>query len=76
VIKLPRGRVKQKGQVTIPQELRMKHGIEEGVFIEFIDQKDGILIKTLPPIEAGESVGDEEYKKIIAELDQGRRNWR
>lgn len=54
----------------------MKHGIEEGVFIEFIDQKDGILIKTLPPIEAGEPVGEEEYKKIIAELDQGRRNWR
>ncbi|MCL5949220.1 MAG: AbrB/MazE/SpoVT family DNA-binding domain-containing protein [Candidatus Bathyarchaeota archaeon] len=74
VVKLPRARVKRKGQVTIPQELRIKHGIEDGVIIDFIDQTDGILIKTLPPIEPGEPVGEEEYKKIIAQLDQGRRN--
>jgi AbrB family looped-hinge helix DNA binding protein len=76
VVKLPRGRVKHKGQVTIPQELRVKYGLEEGVIIDFIDQKDGILIKPLPPLEAGEPVGEEEYKKIIAELDERRRNWR
>jgi bifunctional DNA-binding transcriptional regulator/antitoxin component of YhaV-PrlF toxin-antitoxin module len=73
---LPRGRVKHKGQATIPQELRVRYGLEEGVIIDFIEQKDGILTKPLPPLEDGEPVGEEEYKKIIAELDERRRNWR
>jgi hypothetical protein len=32
--------------------------------------------KRLPPLEAGEPVGEEEFKKIIAELDRLREeNW-
>jgi AbrB family looped-hinge helix DNA binding protein len=68
--------MKQKGQVTIPQELRTEFGLEEGVFMD-IDKKDGkIVITPLPPLEPGEPVGEEEFKKIIAELDESRRNWR
>ena len=74
--KLSRVRVKHKGQVTIPQELRSKLGIEEGAILEVKAEHGEIVLKPLPPLEAGEPVGEEEYKKIIAELDQRRRNWR
>jgi antitoxin PrlF len=38
------GRVQQRGQVTIPIELRRKLGIEEGGLVAFIETKNGILI--------------------------------
>jgi AbrB family looped-hinge helix DNA binding protein len=76
VIKLYRVRVKQKGQVTIPQGLRTQMGIEEGAILEICREDDKIILKSLPPIEPGEPVGEEEFKKIIAELEQGRGNWR
>jgi len=76
VIELYRVRVKQKGQVTIPQELRSKMGLEEGVILEISKEDDRIVLKPLPPLEPGEAVGEEEFKKIIAELEQRRRNWR
>jgi bifunctional DNA-binding transcriptional regulator/antitoxin component of YhaV-PrlF toxin-antitoxin module len=57
-------------------ELRSKLGIEEGAILD-IKAEDGTIIMTLtPPIEPGEVVGEEEYKKIIDELDARRRNWR
>ncbi len=76
MIKLSRVRVKHKGQVTIPQELRCELGIEEGAILEITKEGDKLILKPLPPIEPGEPVGEEEFKKIIAELDKGRRNWR
>jgi AbrB family looped-hinge helix DNA binding protein len=76
VIELSRVRVKRKGQVTIPQELRCELGIEEGAILEITREDDKIVLKPLPPIEPGEPVGEEEFKKIIAELDERRRNWR
>jgi len=76
VIELSRVRVKHKGQVTIPQEIRIQLGIEEGAILEITKEDDKIVLKPLPPIEPGEPVGEEEYKKIIAELEEGRRNWR
>ena len=76
MIKLSRVRVKHKGQVTIPQELRRELGIEEGAILEITKENDKLVLKPLPPIEPGEPVGEEEYKKIIAELDERRRNWR
>jgi hypothetical protein len=40
-----------------------------------ITNEDGALVlKHAPRLEAGEPVGEEEYKKIIVELDKGRRN--
>ncbi len=76
MIKLSRVRVKRKGQVTIPLELRSKLGIEEGAILEVTTQDGEIVLKPLPPLEPGKPVGEEEHKKIIEELDALRRNWR
>ena len=38
------GRVQQRGQVTIPIELRRKLGIEEGGVVAFTEMENGILI--------------------------------
>jgi AbrB family looped-hinge helix DNA binding protein len=73
---LSKVRVKRKGQVTIPQEIRSKLGIEEGAILEITAQDDTIILKPAPRLEAGEVVGEEEHKRIIAELDKLRRNWR
>jgi AbrB family looped-hinge helix DNA binding protein len=75
VTKLSRVRVKRKGQVTIPQELRIQFGIEEGAILEIAAEDDKITLKPLPPLEPGEPVGEEEFKKILAELEERRRNW-
>jgi AbrB family looped-hinge helix DNA binding protein len=69
-------RVKRKGQVTIPSELRLKLGIEEGALLEIKEEEGAIVLKPTPPLEAGKPVGEEEYKEIIHELDNLRRNWR
>jgi AbrB family looped-hinge helix DNA binding protein len=69
-------RVKRKGQVTITSELRLKLGIEEGALLEVKEEEGTITLKPTPRLKAGKSVGEEEYKKIIRELDKGRRNWR
>lgn len=76
MIELSKVRVKHKGQVTIPMELRVKLGIEEGAILEISTEDNKIVLKPLPPIEPGEPVGEEEFKKIIAELEERRRNWR
>lgn len=73
---MSRVRVKRKGQVTIPVELRSKLGIEEGAILEITAQDDTIVLKPAPRLEAGEVVGEEEYKKIIKELDESRRHYR
>jgi AbrB family looped-hinge helix DNA binding protein len=73
---LSKVRVKRKGQVTIPQEIRTKLGIEEGALLEIQTQDDTIVLKPAPRLEAGEVVGEEEYKRIIKELDESRRHWR
>ena len=76
MIKLSRVRVKRKGQVTIPLELRTKLGIEEGVILDAKAENGAIVLKPLPPIEPGEVVGEEEHKKILEELEALRRRWR
>jgi AbrB family looped-hinge helix DNA binding protein len=76
VYKLSQVRVKRKGQVTIPLDLRSKLGIEEGALLEIKEEKGTIVMKPTPRLKAGKVVGEEEYKKIISELDEGRRNWR
>jgi AbrB family looped-hinge helix DNA binding protein len=38
--KLAQVRVKRKGQVTIPSELRLKLGIDEGALLEVQEQKE------------------------------------
>jgi AbrB family looped-hinge helix DNA binding protein len=74
--KLSHVRVKRKGQVTIPLELRSKLGIEEGALLEIKEEEGTITLKPTPRLKAGKAVGEQEYKEIISELDEGRRNWR
>ena len=74
--KLSHVRVKRKGQVTIPSELRSKLSIEEGTLLEIKEEEGTITLKPTPKLKAGKTVGEQEYKKIISELDESRRNWR
>ncbi len=69
-------KVKRKGQVTIPVELRQRLKIEEGSILEVQEHEEGILLKPTGPLEGGEVVGGESYKKILWELDGMRRKWR
>jgi len=57
-------------------ELRSKLGIEEGAILEISTEDDKIILKPLPPLEPGKPVGEEEFKKILAELEERRSNWR
>ncbi len=67
-------RVRRKGQVTIPSELRARLGIEEGAVLEVEEQGGVIVLKPAPPLKGGKVVGEETYKKVIRELDQLRRD--
>lgn len=69
-------RVKRKGQVTIPLDLRLKLGIEEGAILEIKEEEGTIMLKPTPRLKAGKPVGEEEHKRIIDELDKLRGNWR
>ena len=40
--------VTRKGQVTIPIELRRKHGIKKGAIVTFQDFHSGIVLKLIP----------------------------
>jgi AbrB family looped-hinge helix DNA binding protein len=76
VKRLSRVRVKHKGQVTIPAELRARLGISEGDVLEAGERDGTIVLTPAPPLEGGKVVGKEEHKKLIEELDQLRRRWR
>lgn len=69
-------RVKHKGQVTIPADLREKLGIDEGTTLNAVEHRDGILLQTIAPPEAGKPIGEKEYNSILAELEETRRRWR
>ncbi len=69
-------RVKRKGQVTIPLELRSKLGIEEGTLLEVEEEGGAIVLRPAPPLKGGKVVGEEKHRQIIDELDELRREWR
>ena len=41
-----------------------------------VTEEGTIVMKSAPRLEAGKIVGEEEYKRIIRELDELRRKWR
>jgi len=69
-------KVKHKGQVTIPVDLRERFKIHEGSVLEVEEREDGILLRPTSPLEAGEVVGEDLYKQILRELETLRKNWR
>lgn len=38
-------RITSKGQVTIPQEMRMRYGLQPQTEVEFSPAKDGVMIR-------------------------------
>ena len=54
--KLAQVRVKRKGQVTIPSELRVRLGIDEGAILEIEEQKGTIMLRPAPPLKGGKVV--------------------
>jgi len=73
---MTRVRVRQKGQITLPIELRLKYKVEEGTLLEVHERPEGVLLRPVGALESGNVVGIEEYQKIIKELEQTRRKWR
>ena len=66
-------RVKRKGQVTIPSDIREKLGIEEGAILEIQALDGDIVLRRTPPLKGGRVVGDKMYNEILDELDDLRR---
>ena len=73
---LYRVRVKRKGQVTVPADIRERLNMEEGSLLEIEERPEGILLKPLSGIKIGKVVGKKEHDKIISELDRLRSEWR
>jgi AbrB family looped-hinge helix DNA binding protein len=74
--KLSNVKVKRKGQVTIPAGLREKLKIQEGSLLQVEQRDEGILLKPLSSLGAGEVVGEETYRKILRDLENLRKKWR
>ncbi len=69
-------RVKRKGQVTIPAKLMAKLNITEGTNMNISEHSEGILLQPIPPPKPGPPIGEEEYDKMLTELEETRRSWR
>jgi len=41
-------KVTSRGQITVPQELREKHGIQPGDTVYFLEEEDRILLRKGP----------------------------
>jgi AbrB family looped-hinge helix DNA binding protein len=74
--KLAQLRIKRKGRVSIPSELRVKLGIDEGALLEIEEQEGTIVPRCSPALKGGKVVGEDAYKQIIGELDRLRGGWR
>lgn len=68
--------VGQKGQITLPAELRRRLKIGAGAVLEAEARPEGILLRPAAPIKGGEAVGEEFYSEVIKELEELRREWR
>jgi len=73
---MTRVRVRQKGQITLPNELRLKYKLEAGTFLEVHERPEGVLLQPVGALEPGNIVGPEQYQKVIMELEETRRKWR
>ena len=67
-------RVTRKGQVTVPVELRRKHGIKQGVIVTFEESPSGILLKVIPRFQdlIGADAENENLEETSRKLDKMR----
>jgi AbrB family looped-hinge helix DNA binding protein len=68
-------RVTEKGQATIPKDLREKYGLEPGDEVVWIDTDDGIVVKKRTRtggrgMLVPDDVSEEKREGVAAELGQ------
>lgn len=68
-------RVTEKGQATIPKDLREKYGLEPGDEVVWIDTDDGIVVKKRTRtggrgMLVPDDVSEEKREEVAAELGQ------
>jgi AbrB family looped-hinge helix DNA binding protein len=68
-------KVTEKGQTTIPQELREKYGIEPGDQVEWVETDNGMMLKKAirdsgRGMLVPDNVDDETREEIAEELTQ------
>ena len=69
------GRVGQRRQVVIPREMLETLNIQEGDFVAFAEQKNGVLIKPRRVVDPDDVLTPEEsalVKKAEREMRQGK----
>jgi len=69
-------KVKRKGQVTIPTVTRKKFNLHQGSVLEVEKRDSANLLRPISPLQGGKVVGEDEYKRILRELETLRKNWR
>ena len=58
--------VSERGTVTIPKKVRERIGIKPGDIVEFIPEKDKLLLKPLFVVEKRENfLNEKEWRKFI-----------
>ena len=62
--------------MTIPVGLREKFNLHEGSLLEVEERDNAILLRPISPLQGGKVVGEDEYKRILRELETLRKNWR
>src|ERR1039457_7009996 len=69
------GRVGQRRQVVIPREMLETINLQEGDFVAFAEQKNGVLIKPRRVVDPDDTLSPEEsalVKKAEREMRQGK----
>lgn len=74
-------RITEKGQATIPKELREKYDLEPGDEVVWMDTDDGIVVKKRTRtggrgMLVPDDVSDEKREAVAEELDDRIRNRR
>jgi AbrB family looped-hinge helix DNA binding protein len=66
--------VTRKGQVTVPIELRRKHGIKQGAIVTFEEGSSGIVLKVIPRFQdlIGTDSDKTDLEQTIKKLDKMR----
>jgi len=66
--------VTRKGQVTVPVELRRKHGIKKGVIVTFQDSPSGIVLNVIPRFQdlIGADAEKTDLEQTLKKLDKMR----
>jgi len=66
------GRVGQRRQVVIPREMLETLKLQEGDFVAFSKQKNGVLIKPKRVVDRDDNLTLEEAKRLRQSLKQTR----